>query len=113
MCNGSDILNTIAARIDYIVGNIGTEPCDICKRVFPKEYHKDICIGYSWHISYSRSSIAGEPGTWYFGLFCHREEIWYMHSDGNVADILLKAYEFLASGKWKERAREIKIEKKT
>lgn len=111
MRSDTDILNTISARIDNIVRNIGTEPCDRCSKIFIKEYYNGRCIGYSWHLSYSHSYIPGEPGTWYFGLFHHLEEIWYVHSDGTVADILLKAYEALASGKWKERASEIKIEK--
>lgn len=107
MCNNTDILNTIAARIDDIVRNIGTEPCERCSRVFVHEYYKGKCVGYSWQISYSGSSIRGESGSWYFGLFHHLREIWYIHSDGTVADILLKAYEALASGKWKERSKEI------
>lgn len=111
MCRDTDILNIISARIDHIVRSIGTEPCDRCSKAFIKEYYKGRCMGYSWHISYSGSSIAGEPGTWYFGLFHHLKEIWYVHSDGTVADILLKAYEALASGKWKERASELKDEK--
>lgn len=110
MCdNKIDILNRMAGRIDFIVKNIGEEPCDVCEGFF-NEY-RGKCLGYSWTMSYHQSSSIGEPGTWYFGLFCHMKEIWYIHSDGTIVDIILKAYEVLASGKWKERAKELREKK--
>lgn len=111
MCGDKmDILNRMAGRIDFIVKNIGEEQCDVCEDFFVGDY-RGKCLGYSWNISYNQSSIPGEPGTWYFGMFKHKEEVWYIHSDGTIVDIILKAYEHLASGKWKERAKELREKK--
>lgn len=111
MCDDKiDILNRMAGRIDFIVKNIGEEPCDVCKGVFIGDY-REKCLGFSWSMSYHQSPTLGMPGSWYFGLFCHTKEIWYIHSDGTIVDIILKAYEVLVSGKWKERAKELREQK--
>lgn len=110
MCDDKmDILNRMVGRIDFIVKNIGEEPCDVCEGFFSD--YRGKCMGFSWHMSYHQSSISSVSGSWYFGLFCHTKEIWYINSDGTVVDIILKAYEQLASGKWKERAKELREQK--
>jgi hypothetical protein len=99
MCDSNtDVINTISGRIDYIVEHIGGVPCDICKRFFTD--YKGECKGYSWRLSYSRPFPSGFKGRWYFGLFRHNEEIWYINSEGTITDIILAAYEGLVAKKW-------------
>lgn len=101
MCDvNADIINRMAGRIDYIVKHIGGVPCDICKGFF-NDYNGE-CKGYSWQLTYSRPFSSGPfgKGSWYFGLFRHKKEIWYVHSDGTIADIILAAYEGLVAKKW-------------
>lgn len=105
-----DIINGIAGRIDYIVENIGGVPCDICKGFFTD--YKGECKGHSWELSYRRpfSSGLSAKGSWYFGLFRHKKEIWYVNSDGTIVDILFAAYEGLVAKKWETEEWKKKME---
>lgn len=111
MCDSNtDIINSMAGRIDYLVEHIGGVPCDICKGFFTD--YKGECKGYSWQLTYSRTFSSGPlaKGSWYFGLFRHKEEIWYIHSDGTITDIILAAYEGLVAKKWETEEWEKKME---
>ena len=102
MCDKVDILNTVAGRISHLVKDVGEEPCERCKGF--TEY-KGKCIGYSWDVTYSPGSVDNE-GIWNFSLYHHTKEIWYVTKSGTVVDIILAAYEKLASGEWKKSASE-------
>ncbi len=111
MCDQSDIINRMAGRIDYIVEHIGGRPCDICKGFFT-DYQGE-CKGYSWELSFHRpfSNESSDRGQWYFGLFCHKKEIWYVHSEGTIVDILFSAYEGLVAKKWETKEWKEKMER--
>ncbi len=100
-----DVLNKIAGKIDNYVRAIGMNPCKLCEGLTD---YRGNCMGYSWDITYFPSK---DKGCWNFSLYCHRQEIWYITTEGTIVDIMLAAYEKLISGEWKEKARELVEEK--
>jgi hypothetical protein len=101
--NQVDVLNTIAGRITNIVKGIGTEPCKLCEMSLD---YQGKCIGFSWDMTYYPPEDIGEQGRWNLSLYHHTKEIWYVVKDGTFVDIILEAYEKLASGEWKKTAKE-------
>lgn len=107
--NHTEILNTIAGRITDILKDVGTEPCKLCEGFTD---YRGKCIGYSWDATYNPpTSIGGVAdvgvqGIWNLSVYRHTKEIWYVAKDGTFVDIILAAYEKLASGEWKKDAKE-------
>lgn len=109
MCNQVnqiDVLNTIAGRITNIVKGLGTEPCSTC--VGFADY-RGKCLGFSWDMTYhppAGTDEVGKQGTWNLSVYHHTKEIWYITRSGTFVDIMLSAYEKLASGEWRKTAKE-------
>ena len=107
--NQMDVLNTIAGRITNILKDVGTEPCKLCEGFTD---YRGKCIGYSWDVTYSPPTgvgevgKVGEQGIWNLSVYRHTKEIWYVAKDGTFVDIILAAYEKLASGEWRRTAKE-------
>jgi hypothetical protein len=101
--NQIDVMNTITGKIANIVEGIGDEPCEKCE-VFHDYIGK--CKGFSWDMTYHPSTHVGEQGTWSLSVYHHTKEIWYIAKDGTFVDIILAAYEKLASGEWKKTTKE-------
>jgi hypothetical protein len=107
--NQIDVLNTIAGRITNILKDVGTEPCKLCEGFI---CYRGKCIGYSWDMTYHPPTgvdgidEVGEQGIWNLSVYHHTKEIWYIAKRGTFVDIILAAYEKLASGEWKKTAKE-------
>lgn len=98
-----DVLNTIAGRIANIVKEIGTEPCKLCEQCLD---YQGKCMGFSWDMTYYPPADIGGQGRWNLSIYHHTKEIWYVVKDGTFVDIILAAYEAVASGNWKKTAKE-------
>ncbi len=103
ICNQVDVLNTIAGRITNIVKDMGTEPCKLCEGLAS---YRGKCDDFSWNMTYYPSTDVYVQGTWHLSVYCHTEEIWFISKQGTVVDIILAAYEKLASGEWRKTAKD-------
>jgi hypothetical protein len=104
--NQIDVLNTIAGRITNIVKGLGTEPCKLCECFLD---YQGTCRGFSWDMTYhppTDTDKVGEQGVWNLSVYHHTKEIWYITRRGTFVDIILAAYEKLASGEWRKTAKE-------